>query len=390
MIDTFAGPVTARATYTNVQLQLPDRAFLGSIVVEHGRIADLAEGVVRGGIDGAGAVVIPGLIELHTDNVETAIAPRPRVRWPVDSALLFHDRVVTAAGITTVCDAISIGESTSGASRLEFLEPVIAALDRAIAADRLGADHRLHLRCELGYADLLPVVSRFAGHGRLALLSLMDHTPGQRQFADVEHFESYYSAKYGVPKDRIRALVEKLQRNQIETVPANRAGVVALARERGIPLATHDDATLEHVAEAVAEGAVIAEFPTTREAAQAAREAGLQVLMGSPNLVLGGSQSGNVGALELVEHGLVDIFSSDYVPLSLVQVPFTVAAVTGRPLYETLRSVTSTPATAIGLGDDRGSIEIGKRADLTFVDATDATDANVRVVAVLRDGMRVA
>ncbi|HEY4439996.1 MAG TPA: alpha-D-ribose 1-methylphosphonate 5-triphosphate diphosphatase [Candidatus Elarobacter sp.] len=387
MIDTFAAPSTARATYTNVHLQLPDRAVHGSIVVEDGRITEIAEGVVQHGIDGGGAVVIPGLIELHTDNVETAIAPRPRVRWPVGSALLFHDRVVTAAGITTVCDAISIGESTSGASRLEFLEPVVAALDAAIAAGRLAADHRLHLRCELGYADLLAVIERFAGHPRLLLLSLMDHTPGQRQFADVERFESYYTAKYGVPRDRISALVEKLQRNQREIVPANRAGIVALARERGIPLATHDDGTLEHVAEAVADGAVIAEFPTTLEAARAAHEAGMAVLMGSPNLVLGGSQSGNVGARELVDAGLVDVFSSDYVPLSLVQVPFTLAALTGKPLFETLRCVTSAPAEAIGLGDDRGSIAIGKRADLAFVDASEPT---VRVAAVLRDGVRVA
>jgi alpha-D-ribose 1-methylphosphonate 5-triphosphate diphosphatase len=387
MLETHAGPALANATYTNVLLQLPDRAFLGSLVIENGRIADIAEGVVRSGIDGGGAVLMPGLIELHTDNVETTIVPRPGVRWPIESALLYHDRAVVAAGITTVCDAISIGDTLAGTSRLEFLEPVIAAIDRGRARDRFAADHRLHLRCELAYADLVPLVSRLARHPLVTLISVMDHTPGQRQYADLEKFEAYYAGKYGVDRERVRDLVAGWRQNQEHRVPANRAGVVALAHELAIPLATHDDATTDHIAEAVSEGAVIAEFPTTHESASAAHEAGLLVLMGSPNIMLGGSQSGNIAALDLACDNLVDIFSSDYVPQSLVHAPFAVAAATGRPLHETIRSVTSMPARVIGLEHDRGSIAIGMRADLLFVDAR---ESYVRVAGVLRDGVRVA
>ena len=387
MIETQVPPVSARATYTNANLQLPDRSFIGSLVIEAGRIVDIAEGAVRCGIDLGGNILMAGLVELHTDNIETVIAPRPGVRWPVDSALIFHDRAVIAAGITTVCDAISIGDTLTGNSRLEFLEPVIAAIDRGRAGDWFAADHQLHLRCELSYAELVAVVSRFADHPRLALLSLMDHTPGQRQFANLDAFETYYVKKYGVGRARVRGMVDEWQRNAEARVPANRAGIVALARSHGTPLATHDDATLAHVTAAAAEGAVIAEFPTTREAARGARAAGLQVLMGSPNVMLGGSQSGNIAALALAREGLVDIFSSDYVPQSLLHAPFAVSAATGRPLFDTVRSVTTLPARAIGLDGDRGSIEIGKRADLLFVDAR---ESYVRITGVLRDGVRVA
>lgn len=387
MIAVHAGPATARTTYTNFALQLPDRAFIGSLVVDGGRIVDIAEGTVRGGIDGGGAVLMPGLIELHTDNVETVLRPRPGVRWPFESALLYHDRLVTAAGITTVCDAISIGDTLSGASRLDFLVPVIEQIEAGRARNRFTADHLVHLRCELAYDELVAVVSRFVDNPLTVLISLMDHTPGQRQFASLEKFEQYYTGKYKLEPARVRELIADWQANQEERVPANRAAVVALARERSIPLATHDDATLEHVAQAIDEGAVLAEFPTTLEAARASHEAGLHVLMGTPNVMLGGSQSGNIGAMDLALAGLVDIFSSDYVPQSLIHGPFAIAAATGRPLHETMRTVTSTPAAAIGLLHDRGSIEIGKRADLVFVDAS---EPYVRIAGVVSNGVRVA
>jgi alpha-D-ribose 1-methylphosphonate 5-triphosphate diphosphatase len=329
---------------------------------------------------------MPGLIELHTDNIETVLAPRPGVRWPLELAAQYHDRIVIAAGITTVCDAIALGDTLPGSSRLEHYAPIIDIISRGVAAGRYAADHLIHLRCELVYDELLEVVARFIDNPLVAILSVMDHTPGQRQFANLAKFEQYYAGKHGLDRAGVARIIEERLRDQEKHAAGNRDAVVAMARKRGIPLATHDDETLEHVAEAVREGAVVAEFPTTREAARAAHEAGLLVLMGSPNVVLGGSQSGNVSALELALDGLVDIFSSDYVPQSLLQAPFAVAAATGAPLYETMRSVTSTPARALRL-EDRGELAIGKRADLLFVDVT---DGQARVRGVISNGLRVA
>ncbi len=386
MIDAPQSSALERLTYTNVRLQLPDREMLGTLAVENGRIVDIGEGRARNGIDAGGAICMPGLIELHTDNIETMLAPRPGVRWPLELAAQYHDRIVIASGITTVCDAIALGDTVPGSSRLEHYAPIIEIISQGVAAGRYAADHLIHLRCELVYDELLAIVERFIDDPLVAIVSVMDHTPGQRQFADLAKFEQYYAGKHGLDRAGVARIVAERLRAQERHATVNREAVIAMARERAIPLATHDDATLEHVREAVREGAVVAEFPTTREAAHAAHEAGLLVLMGSPNVVLGGSQSGNVSALDLAQDDVVDIFSSDYVPQSLLAAPFAVTAATGVPLHRTMRSVTSTPAHALGL-DDRGVLEIGKRADLLFVDAR---DAQPRVRGVISNGLRVA
>jgi alpha-D-ribose 1-methylphosphonate 5-triphosphate diphosphatase len=386
MIDGARIDTLERTTYTNVRLQMPSGEIAGTLVVENGRIVDIASGRTRSGIDLGGVICMPGLVELHTDNIETVLAPRPGVRWPLELAVAFHDRSVVSAGITTVCDAVALGDALPGSTRPQVEAQIVDAVVRGVAGGRFAADHFLHLRCELVYDELVNVVRRFIDEPRVVLLSVMDHTPGQRQFADLRKFEQYYAGRHGLDAAGVERMVAARRRDQELHAAANRDAVVALARERGIPLATHDDANADHIAEARREGAVIAEFPTSREAARAARDVGMAVLMGSPNIVLGGSQSGNVSALELACDGLVDIFSSDYVLQSLLHAPFAVAAATGTPLHRTMRSVTVTPARAIGL-DDRGELALGQRADLIFVDAS---GANVRVVGVIRNGKRVA
>jgi alpha-D-ribose 1-methylphosphonate 5-triphosphate diphosphatase len=386
MIDAPYSGALGRATYTNAKLQLPGCELFGTLVVEDGRIVDIGAGCVRSGIDSGGAICMPGLVELHTDNIETVLAPRPGVRWPLELAAQYHDRIVIAAGITTVCDAIALGDAFPGSARLDHCAPIIDVIARGVNEGRYAAEHLIHLRCELVYDKLIDVVRRFIGDPLVALLSVMDHTPGQRQFADIGKYEQYYSGKHGLDRAGLARLIEERIRDRERHGAINRNAVVALARERAIPLATHDDATADHIAEALREGAIIAEFPTTHEAAQAAHAAGMLVLMGSPNIVLGGSQSGNVSALELAAAGMVDIFSSDYVPQSLLHAPFAMARLTGAPLYQTMRSVTVTPARAIGL-DDRGELAVGQRADLLFVDAS---GAHPRVTGVVCNGKRVA
>ena len=355
------------SVYTNYRLQLPTEEILGTLVVRDGAIADIQPGVVPQGHDGQGDYLLPGLVELHTDNFEQRLSPRPKVRWPMAVAAVHHDRDLAAAGITTVCDAIAIGDIAPNSMRMTQFSPMIDAIDEGQSSGRFSVEHRLHLRCELGFESVYNVTATYADHPLLALISLMDHTPGQRQFVRLDKYKEYYQGKHGISNAEIEAQIQERIEDQQRHAGNNRRKLVEMTQEHQICLASHDDATPEHVEESLADGAKIAEFPTTLEAANKAHHNGLQVLMGSPNLILGKSHSGNISAMELLEQDLVDIISSDYVPQSLLQAMFLIAQKCQKPLYEAMRLFTLNPARAIGLGDDRGSLEIGKRGDLITV-----------------------
>ena len=373
--------------YTNYRLQLPEGEILGSLVVEDGEISDIQPGVVNWGQDGDGDYLMPGLVELHTDNLEQRMSPRPQVNWPLDVAAVYHDRDLAAAGITTVCDAVCVGDLAPNSLRMLQVEPMIEALYQGQTSGRFTVDHHLHLRCELGYEKTYEMVAGYADHPMLCLLSLMDHTPGQRQFAQLEKYKEFYMGKHGVGEHEIDQFIADRIAAQHQNAQQNRQNLVKLAQAKSLALASHDDATVEHVQEAIDDGVAIAEFPTTIRAAKASHENGLQILMGAPNLVLGGSHSGNVSAMELVSLSLVDIISSDYVPQSLLQAMFLIMRAQNLPLHEALRLFTLNPAKAIGLDGDRGSLEVGKRADLLI-----ARDDGVvpQIVEVIRKGKRIA
>lgn len=375
--------------YTNYRLLLPNEEILGTIAIKDDIIADIQPGIVSQGQDGAGNYLLPGLIELHTDNLEKCISPRPGVRWNLDAAAVNHDRDLISSGITTVCDAIAVGDVTpkQDSLRLHHYAPIIDAVFEGQAAGRFSADHLLHLRCELGYEHLYNTIEPYARHPLLALISLMDHTPGQRQFVNVDKYKQYYVGKHGVPIEKMEEFVTMRLENQRQYAKNNRQALVTLTQEKGISLASHDDATTEHVQQAIAEGVVLAEFPTTIDAAKEAHSNGLQVLMGAPNLVLGGSHSGNVSAMKLVELDIVDIISSDYVPRSLLQSIFIICQQTNKPLYVAIALVTINAAKAINLDNEIGSLEVGKQAD--FITVYD--DGIVpRILEVYKQGKRVA
>jgi len=350
----------------NARLVLPDRIVEGWIVASGGMIAEIGAGAAPArGLDMAGDFLIPGLVELHTDNLESHVKPRPKVRWHLAPAVLAYDAQVAAAGITTVFDSLRVGsegDDTLGAETLELAD----ALATAQEGGTLRAEHFTHLRCEICTDDVIAGTRAFLARHPVHLISLMDHTPGQRQFRDVEKLLVYYRGK-GRPEEELQAFVEDKKRRRASFGEAHRQALVAMARKHGIALASHDDATAPEVALAKADGAAVAEFPVTLEAARAAREAGIAVLMGAPNLVRGGSHSGNIAAIELAQAGLLDILSSDYVPGSLIQAAFELPErVTQIPLPQAIATVTSAPAGAAGLVD-RGRIETGLRADMVRV-----------------------
>ena len=383
---------------SNARLVLDEEVRHGSVLIRDGLIADIGSDRGAAGVDLDGDHLLPGLVELHTDHLERHFTPRPGVQWDPLPAALASDAQLAAAGVTTVLDAVRIGSALNQNDAAAAAARVLAdAIEEAADAGLLRADHAIHVRCEVAAADCLDAFSQFADDPHVRLVSLMDHTPGQRQYADMELFKRYQIAKGNATESGFDAYVAPLLERSACYSDVHRRTIAGLAAQRGITLATHDDATPEHVAESVGLGVRISEFPTTVLAATAADKHGQLIVMGAPNIVRGASQSGNVAAAELLSLGLLHILSSDYVPSSPLQAVFQLSADGAIGLADGVQLVSGNPARAVGLAD-RGEIAVGKRADLVQVRPHDrpATERHPRgrrvpvVRGVYRQGARVS
>ncbi len=352
----------------NARIVTATEEFIGSMVVEGGIICQMDRGETSalGAEDWQGDWLLPGLVELHTDNLEKHLVPRPGVLWNAHSATVMHDALCAAAGITTVLDSVVIGDMDQGGTRSQTQHVSIEALHECRDEGLLRVEHLLHLRCEVSAPDIVEVFEQYADDSLLELVSVMDHTPGQRQWRDLSKYRRYAERYGSFNEAEYEAMIAERRTHQEQYATPNRAAVIAGSLARDLPVASHDDTEIEHVEQATAEGIAISEFPTTVAAAKAARAAGMGIVMGSPNLVKGGSHSGNVSAAELAQLDLLDIFSSDYVPASLLQSAFLLRTVAGWSLPKAVATVTRNPAHAIGLMD-RGELAPGLRADLIRV-----------------------
>ncbi|NJM82159.1 MAG: alpha-D-ribose 1-methylphosphonate 5-triphosphate diphosphatase, partial [Tabrizicola sp.] len=314
--------MTTETILANARLVLPGETLRGSLRMADGRIADIAEGagVPQGAIDCAGDLVMPGLIELHTDNLERHIEPRPKVDWPHAAAIIAHDAELASVGITTVFDALRVGSVVSNA-KADYGEYARALADEILGLRGEGVlkiSHFLHLRAEVCSETLIDELAKFGPEDRIGIVSLMDHTPGARQFRDLTQLRKYVIGKHGISDAAFEDHVASQKALSDRFALAHETAAVEAARRFGAVLASHDDTEADHVARSAAHGAHFAEFPTTVEAAAACRTHGIKVMMGAPNLIRGGSHSGNVAARDLAEAELLDIVSSDYVPASLL------------------------------------------------------------------------
>jgi alpha-D-ribose 1-methylphosphonate 5-triphosphate diphosphatase len=374
----------------NARIVLADRVIEhGWVAFADGKVAEIGEGnAPAGGEDAGGDLIMPGLIELHTDHLEAHYVPRPKVYWNPIAAVVSYDGQLATSGITTVLDSLRVWRE-DGAEDVDGRAGVLAeAITAARDANLLRADHFLHLRCEIPMPDVVEEARELVGRPDVRLMSLMDHTPGQRQFRDEAKLRVYYRGKgAGMTDAELDVLFERRFRYQKTYAETNLRAIVALAQAHHISLASHDDTTEENVTDAIRDRVAVAEFPTTMEAARGLHQAGIGILMGAPNVVRGGSHSGNIAAVDLAREGLLDILSSDYIPSSLLmgamQLPQHVPAI---DLAAAVRTVTKAPAEAVGL-HDRGEIAVGKRADVIRVHL--ARDIPV-VREVWREGQRVA
>lgn len=336
-----------------------------AILIEEGIISALDPAAVSGArvIDLSGRLLIPGMIDLHCDALEKEVEPRPNVHFPLDFACAQADKRNAAAGITTVYHALSFANHELGvrnnAIAAEIAAAVLAWRDHALV------DNRVHARYEISDETAPPFLTALLQAGQAHMISFMDHTPGQGQFKDAAAFRAYLAKTY------------KKSEAELDHILSNKAGsaanaaeriaqVAQVARELGIPIASHDDDTPDKVNAVAAMGAVISEFPINIETARAARSRGLATLFGAPNVLRGKSQSGSMRALDAVIEGVADCLCGDYSPAALLPSVLRLPDLAGIALHEAIALVTRNPALAAGLRD-RGEIAVGMRADLVAI-----------------------
>jgi alpha-D-ribose 1-methylphosphonate 5-triphosphate diphosphatase len=370
---------------TNAILVLPDATLHGTIVLHNDRIADFHPGrsMAASAIDLNGDYLVAGMVDLHTDNLERQVQPRSLARWPSRSAMVAHDAQCAAAGVTTVFDALCLGDLGFDKERIRTFRDGVVDLDALSEAQLLKAEHFLHLRCEVPATDMLDLFDSVADNPLVRMVSLMDHSPGVGQYADLDFYRAL-RRRGGLDDAFIERRIVELQEQRERLRGPNRRALLDRLAGRNVALASHDDRTQDDVAENAADGICISEFPVTMTAARAAKAAGMNVIAGAPNIVRGGSHSGNVSAAELLEQRAVDAFASDYVPNSLIEAAFQCAVRIGLPAAMAL--VSEHPARLGGLAD-RGRLEPGQRADVVRVRVHDGLPV---VRQVWRAGERVA
>lgn len=371
----------------NANIVMPADIVKGAVHVRAGTIADICTGPLEStaAVDMEEDYLLPGLVDLHTDNFERHVKPRNNADWPVMPALLAHDAQMVSAGVTTIFDSLCVGVTGFATRSFDKLKKTISALDAGRQRRMFRGDHFLHLRAEISNEGMLEQFDAVYPERSVRLVSLMDHTPGQRQWRDLEKYVAMEKKDFHLSQEVIDDFIQTAQNRHERISGPNRARLLSTIGGHDIALASHDDTTLEHVEQAHAEGISISEFPTTIVAAAAARAKNMKVVAGSPNLVLGRSHSGNVSAKELASRGLVDALASDYVPSSLLQGAFLLTEEIGTPLCEAINMVSLSPASMTGM-HDRGSIEFGKRADLVRVRKVESLPLPLMV---WREGVRV-
>ncbi|TXR54536.1 alpha-D-ribose 1-methylphosphonate 5-triphosphate diphosphatase [Reinekea thalattae] len=352
-------------TFTNAKIITGDEVINGTIQFDDHGISDIQSGnsQIPAAIDCQGDYIAPGLVELHTDNLERHLQPRPSVHYPHNAAVMAHDRELASTGITTVFDALRIGSMTPKESQYQrYARECAHEILHNQAQGNLKISHYLHIRSEVCSETLLDEIAEFSTEDRIGIVSLMDHTPGQRQFRDITQMEAYLQGKYGMNREQMDAHFDSLYELQNRLGKTHEQATIEFARAMNATLASHDDTTTEDVLSSKKNRVSLAEFPTTVEAAAACREHNIPVMMGAPNLVRGSSHSGNVSAMELVRMNLMDIISSDYIPSALLYSAVKVGMELN-DLPQGIATATRAPALAAGL-TDRGELKPGLRADL--------------------------
>lgn len=351
----------------NGRVVTPDAVYEGGrLTITDGRIdridPDTGPGAVRAceQIDAEGRIVMPGIVDLHGDDIERQLYPRPGARVDTETALYSADRSNLTNGITTKFHAIAFEDTPEDDRSIQLAEEIAGSID---AADDLLVDNRIHARCELEEESVAAVESTL-DRLEVDLVSIMHHAPGEGQFADEDVFRKRYTQKGHSAPERMKRFLDRRQDVDCGSLVRLAERIVRRSLAAGATVASHDDDGAKRVDWIAGLGVDVSEFPLTLGAAERAKELGVTTAMGAPNLVRGGSLWNNLDVETSIETGVLDVLCSDYHPPSLLAAPF---ATNAEPLYERVARVTATPADTVGL-DDRGRLRPGARADVIVVD----------------------
>jgi alpha-D-ribose 1-methylphosphonate 5-triphosphate diphosphatase len=374
---------------TNVTAVLPDTVVDDArVVIEEGIITEVGprNGRDHGNIDGLGALCIPGVIDTHSDGFEQEPRPRPGADLPLEFCIRSFEAKVRAAGITTLFHGIGFENDGNRSVDLanRFVDIIHYYSDQSTMIDNRVL-YRLDARDADGFNALLERIERDRLRDPLPLVSFEDHTPGVGQYRDRTYFENWIMRHRNMDRETARAHVDEVIKER-DAVLHNREAAIPWLTEQAIAgnirLMAHDPATPEDVEEAISWHASIAEFPTTVEAARLARNAGMRTVSGAPNVLRGGSHTGNVSAAELISLGLCDGLSSDYLPFAMLSAVGILIRDNVCSMVDAVRLVTSGPAETVGL-TDRGRLVVGSRADITLCHLD---GGNPRVLGSFRTG----
>jgi len=342
----------------------------GSLTVENGIITDIADRKVILGenpVDAGSRFLIPGFIDMHSDAIEKEIEARPKTYLATNIAILELDKKLAASGVTTIYHSVSFADEVIIAIRsIDIVESIVREITRL--KKNLLVNTRVHARFEITNTGGMATVEKLIGEGLIDLLSVMDHTPGQGQFTNEDQIRDYYGERFGAEKEAIQNLIETRMNLREKIGIQNEIKMMEIARSKGIPVASHDDDTAEKVGFLKKYGAIISEFPVSMEAVKSARDNGLAIALGSPNVLRGHSHNKNLSSRDLIREGFGDIICSDYIPSTLVHAMFTLVDNRLKTIAEAAKMFAENPARFLGIGDITGSIRKGLSADLVVVD----------------------
>ena len=338
-----------------------------SVRVEDGRIAEIADGNLNGVrvIDGAGNYLFPGFIDIHSDAIEKGIEPRPNTFFPVDIAVYELDKKIASCGITTMYHSLSFAELEIGLRNNNTAAGIIREINTL--RGKLKVNTKIHARFEITDLGAVPYIQGLIEDEQIGLFSFMDHSPGQGQFRDILAFKKYYGPVYAKSDAEMNHIIERKLEAKKNDTPAIIADMIAKCREHDIAIASHDDDSREKIHWLKEMNIGMTEFPVNIEAVRAARELGVSVCLGSPNVVRGQSQAKNLSAREAISRGFGDILCSDYSPMTLLHAVLTLKRLDILPLHEAMKMVSLNPAQAVGIAEETGSLEEGKAADMVLV-----------------------